>query len=342
MHEVRPEVSTDQAARILRAAFGAGIGRVHWTGGEPTLRPDFVDLVAEATTIGYREQIVTTNGVNSSVALERAGSMGLHRANVSVDTLDESRFEALTSKHGIHKVLRTVDLCLTELPGMVKFNVCVMRSSLPELSSLRRYVALKAAEHGNTRIALKLISLTPNNPAFGSRGGVQFFHSEQVSESELISALQLFGDLEALPFGTVHGDNPNCRYYWHVRRCNKVLVGVLAMPSWGYPCGGEKCRKLRVTPFGLVTNCLSGSLVDLSSAGPSEASEVIRALIDERRELDRQDPDRTHYRECIGEMRFGKTSAPVPRAAFTPCAGHGDGRTRDQCLPDIFGCQGAS
>lgn len=54
--------STEQIVEELREAFSRGIRSVVFTGGEPTIRDDLVDLVARSREIGYEEVQIQTNG----------------------------------------------------------------------------------------------------------------------------------------------------------------------------------------------------------------------------------------------------------------------------------------
>jgi hypothetical protein len=53
------ELSTDEWKAVMRTAWTAGIPHVTFTGGEPTLRPDLVDLVVEAETLGQVAGLLT-------------------------------------------------------------------------------------------------------------------------------------------------------------------------------------------------------------------------------------------------------------------------------------------
>jgi molybdenum cofactor biosynthesis enzyme MoaA len=53
-------------------------------------------------------------------------SAGLTHLNLSLDTLDEFRFELMTRRRGLHAVLRTLEVALASLP-YVKLNVVVVK-----------------------------------------------------------------------------------------------------------------------------------------------------------------------------------------------------------------------
>jgi GTP 3',8-cyclase len=83
--------SLTEAIEMLQAAYDIRFRRVHYTGGEPTTRRDFLDILRAAHDIGYVQQIVTTNGYRLHSIIEEAGDAGLTRAIISIDTLDEQQ-----------------------------------------------------------------------------------------------------------------------------------------------------------------------------------------------------------------------------------------------------------
>src|ERR1700731_119770 len=73
-----------ELTEVLQAAYEVGIRRVHYTGGEPTVRRDFLDILAAARDIGYTQQIVTTNGYRLHRIIGQAAANGLTRAIISL------------------------------------------------------------------------------------------------------------------------------------------------------------------------------------------------------------------------------------------------------------------
>ncbi|MCG8093232.1 MAG: radical SAM protein [Candidatus Thiodiazotropha endolucinida] len=307
----RKIISFDEARLILQGALYAGINRVHWTGGEPTVRNDFIELVSYAKSIGFKDQIITTNGWRSLSYYENAISSGLSRINVSLDTLDKNRYKEITGKNNFASVIRVVEYCANKMSAITKINAVAMKSTLKELEEL--YLFLKAinSKCDGNRLVLKLISLSPNNPVFQSHEGLELFRKENVSDKEIFEALRRVQPLTRLKTGEVEGDNPNCRYYkWGLSEQDPI-IGVLAMPSWNYQCGNDRCKKLRVTPYGEAAVCIQNGLTRLLHDPNNTVKDVILSLKDQREKLDIEQPARFHFRSQIGEMRFGKTGSPT-------------------------------
>ncbi len=113
---------------LVRIAAELGVRRIRLTGGEPTVRPGLVDLVREIAAVpGIRDVAMTTNGLLLESLAEPLARAGLHRVNVSLDTLDPSRFARITRGGRVEKVL--AGIAAAEAAGLrpVKVNTVVVR-----------------------------------------------------------------------------------------------------------------------------------------------------------------------------------------------------------------------
>lgn len=78
--------------RVARAAAAVGFRKVRLTGGEPTLRPDLVDIVGRiARVAGILDVALTTNGILLPRLAPALAAAGLTRVNVHIDSLDRER-----------------------------------------------------------------------------------------------------------------------------------------------------------------------------------------------------------------------------------------------------------
>ena len=118
----------EETATIVQTFTDLGVDRVRITGGEPLLRRNLPELVAQLASRGaIRDLALTTNGVllaQQAASLKRAG---LHRITVSLDTLKPSRFLALTrfDKHG--DVLEGISAAATSGFSSLKIDTVIMR-----------------------------------------------------------------------------------------------------------------------------------------------------------------------------------------------------------------------
>ena len=91
---------------VVRAAVAVGFRKFRLTGGEPTLRPDLVEIVARIAAIdGVSDLAMTTNGILLPRLARPLRAAGLRRLNVHLDTLDPER---------LHKLMRFASLAEIE------------------------------------------------------------------------------------------------------------------------------------------------------------------------------------------------------------------------------------
>ena len=311
---VQPDL--DQVVEVLQAARDIGITRVHYTGGEPTVRPDFLEILRAARDLGFAQQIVTTNGYRLHRSIEETAEAGLTRAIVSLDTLDPAKNMDLT-RRGFHaETLRSVERCVEVLPTLTKISCVTMRKTLDELPAFVAYAREINSRGWHGRLAIKLNQFFPSNPAQLSAEGEEFWRDQFVDEATILDALARVGDLTPVPRESIEGDNPSYNYY-EVGDTG-VKVALLAMFSWGYPCGG--CWKLRVSPNGITTSCISQkNPAALWEMTLDEKRDLFAQLIERRDnpQAESSRPERKHYRDQLGELRFDRVvGAERPIAHF--------------------------
>lgn len=114
--------------RIVRIAVGAGIRKVRLTGGEPLVNKDLVEIVRGIAGVpGVEDLSLTTNGYLLSRVAEDLAAAGLHRVNVSLDTLRADRFAAIARRGDIAGVMDGIAAVQAAGIGPVKINCVAMR-----------------------------------------------------------------------------------------------------------------------------------------------------------------------------------------------------------------------
>jgi cyclic pyranopterin phosphate synthase len=106
-----------------------GVNKIRLTGGEPTIRPNLVELVRGiAQTPGIKDLAMTTNGILLDKLAQPLAEAGLQRVNISIDTLDGEKFHKITRWGDIDDVWRGIRAA--ERAGMtpIKLNSVVVRN----------------------------------------------------------------------------------------------------------------------------------------------------------------------------------------------------------------------
>src|SRR5882757_5132372 len=137
-------LSFEEAARLARIFVSLGVEKVRLTGGEPLLRRNLDQLVAQLAGIeGLRDLTLTTNGsrlVEQAPALRAAG---LRRLTVSVDSLDDATFRAMNDvDFPVHRVLRGIDAARAAGFAPIKINAVIRRGvNEPAIAALAQHFA---------------------------------------------------------------------------------------------------------------------------------------------------------------------------------------------------------
>jgi len=125
-------LSYDEIVEVASVAVDLGVDKIRITGGEPLIRKGIVDLVKMISGItGVKDLAMTTNGIFLPEYAMDLKNAGLHRVNVSLDTLDPKRYSEITRGGDINEVF--AGLKAAEKAGLypIKLN-CVITSSSDE------------------------------------------------------------------------------------------------------------------------------------------------------------------------------------------------------------------
>ena len=119
-------MTAEEIAKIVRVGAKLGIRKIRITGGEPLVRSDIVDIVAGVAAVeGIEDVSMTTNGIllaKKAAALRHAG---LTRVNISLDTLDASKFRLIARRGELAKVQEGIEAAAEAGFSPIKLN-CVL------------------------------------------------------------------------------------------------------------------------------------------------------------------------------------------------------------------------
>ena len=230
-------LSFEEIAEVVRVAVGLGVTQVRLTGGEPLVRRGLPELVRQLAAIdGLADLSLTTNGVLLEEFAEPLKRAGLHRLNVSLDTLSPDHFKQLARRGGLERVLAGLSAAKRAGFAGVKLNTVALRSYLEGgLIPLAEFARAEGFE-------LRFIEVMPI-------GADDAAGDEFVGGAELIERLGAISPLEPV---TATGSAPAKRYRY---ADGLGTVGVIASVSAPF-CA--TCDRLRLTADGQFRNCLFG------------------------------------------------------------------------------------
>lgn len=123
----------EEISDAVKVAVSLGVDKFRITGGEPLVRKDIVALIAQISAVeGVKDLSLTTNGILLEELAQPLKDAGLHRVNISLDTLNAEKFKEITRGGDLNRVLKGIKAA--QLAGLdpVKINCVVMESSLEE------------------------------------------------------------------------------------------------------------------------------------------------------------------------------------------------------------------
>lgn len=144
----RDILSFEEIVEVVREAVDLGVTKVRITGGEPLVRKGIVSLVEKIAAIsGIMDFGLTTNGILLPGFAADLAKAGLHRINISLDTLDPEKYRSITRGGDLGKVFAGIEAAMNAGLTPVKIN-CVVRNSSeePDAQSVREYCRLNGLE----------------------------------------------------------------------------------------------------------------------------------------------------------------------------------------------------
>eukprot|EP01122_Echinamoeba_exundans_P015511 TRINITY_DN738_c0_g2_i1.p2 TRINITY_DN738_c0_g2~~TRINITY_DN738_c0_g2_i1.p2 ORF type:complete len:426 (-),score=28.37 TRINITY_DN738_c0_g2_i1:350-1627(-) len=123
-------LTTDEIIRLANLFVKAGVDKIRLTGGEPTVRKDVEEVVERLNglrSIGLKTIAMTSNALALHRKLPKLKAAGLNALNISLDTLDEAKFERIARRPGLNQVLKSIHTALDIGISPLKINCVVMR-----------------------------------------------------------------------------------------------------------------------------------------------------------------------------------------------------------------------
>jgi len=233
--EADSPLSVAEIARLVRAFAELGFWKVRLTGGEPTVRQDIVRIAETVSrTPGVRRVALSTNGYRLAELAPELRAAGVSAVNVSVDSLNASRFAELTGKDSLGDVMRGIERSL-ELGLETKLNAVLMKGLND--SEFAEFVGLTKKRPLSVRF-IELMPVADNK---------EFFAQRHLKAEHLVSWLSENGWVERI---RREGDGPARNF---LKDGYNGSVGVIAPYAKDF-CGS--CNRLRVTSRGRLRLCL--------------------------------------------------------------------------------------
>ncbi len=229
-------LTNSEIFRLAKIAVSLGIEKIRLTGGEPLLREGIVELVEKISSIdNLKDLSLSTNGTLLDKYALSLRNAGLKRINISLDTLDERKFELITGRRVLRNVITGIREAMLAGFNPIKINVVVLRGvNDNELDNFIKF----GQENG---LIIRFIEFMP-----------LIFYDEWrkyfVSRREIIEKISSFIDFKT----HVSGSALEPAQYFNLK--NGGRVGIISPVSHGF-CGN--CSRLRLTADGFLRGCMT-------------------------------------------------------------------------------------
>lgn len=237
----------DEIIKICISASKLGIKKVKITGGEPLIREDVTALIKSIKSIPEIENVtLTTNGIFLSDKVEDLKKAGIDSINVSLDTLNKSKFKDITRRDGFDKVIEGIEKSI-KLGIKIKINCVPIRNfNYDEINDIAKVAK-------DNYIDVRFIEMMPI--------GIGNLYNS-ISNKEILEIIEKkFGEFKIWS-SDLHAenkkqnlknfsDNGPATYYKNDNF--KGRIGLISAVSTEF-C--KDCNRIRITSDGFLKPCL--------------------------------------------------------------------------------------
>ena len=280
----------EELAHLIRLFSELGVHKVRLTGGDPLLRRNLAGLVSMLDRLpGITDLSLSTNGHLLERFAATLKDAGIHRVNISLDSLDPKTFSAITRGGDLGQVLAGIDAALAAGLAPVKLNMVVMKGiNEHEINTMLDFALERDLD-------LRMIETMPMGTA-GAGSMVHYYPAARILER----VRQHFG-AQLVPLQAHRGPGP-ARYYQV--GSSTMKIGVISAISRHF-C--ETCNRVRLTARGDLVLCLGNrdrvSLRDALQSGRSDAEirqEILAAIAGKPEQHNFQsDADQTAFEQMV-------------------------------------------
>jgi cyclic pyranopterin phosphate synthase len=239
------EMTVEEISRVTQIACELGLREVKITGGEPLLRSDIAQIVANIAPYAH-EISMTTNGVYLAKYAEILHGVGLTRVNISLHSISPSIYQKIAGFNGLSAVKEGLDAAIEHHLEPVKLNMVVLNGinvdEIPKMITFSRKRGL----------ILQLIEFQPiqeRSKAYWNRYYYDLSGVEKWLETHAIS---------------INKRSMHSRKQYHLVKNGQPTVVEVVKPIHNSAfC--QNCTRLRVTSDGKLKPCLlkNDNMVDL-------------------------------------------------------------------------------
>ena len=239
--DTRSFMSTEEISRLTKALSELGVCKIRLTGGEPTVRKDFFDILKDMKQNSNIPKVtMTTNGYRLNKIAKQLYETGLDGINISIDTLNRETFKKLTGHDRLNEILEGIDILQKLGFNNIKVNAVLLKGINDTHEEFEKFGNFIKSNKIDFRF-IELMQTGDNLDYFKKNHVSSKIFKDYLEKNKWIS--QTFGKDAGPSLNFIHPEFEG-------------KFGLIAPYSKGF-C--KTCNRLRITSRGDLRLCLFGN-----------------------------------------------------------------------------------
>ena len=237
----RTFINIEEIGRLTRALSELGVSKIRLTGGEPTVRKDFFEIIKIIKeNSGIKKTVITTNGYRLDKIANDIKNSGLDGINISIDSLNAATFKKITGHDRLGEILKGIKNLQKLNFKNIKINAVLLKGVNDTEKDFNNWAEFIK----NNEIDFRYIELMQTGD------NLDYFNNYHVPAKKFTNYLNN-NNWVIQTFGKDAGPSKN-----YLNPKFKGKFGVIAPYSKDF-C--KSCNRLRITAKGDLRLCLFGN-----------------------------------------------------------------------------------
>lgn len=143
--KIEHELKKEEILDIIDQLKGAGASQIFFTGGEPFIRKDIIDILKYADLRGLKILISTNGSVLSERIIKEIAYIPFEQFQVSLDGLQDTH-DANRGKGFFEKAVNAIDMLQIYNVKNITIGTCITKYNIREISQILQFVINKKIE----------------------------------------------------------------------------------------------------------------------------------------------------------------------------------------------------
>ena len=237
----RKFLNLEEIKRLAKVFSKLGVSKIRLTGGEPTVRKDFFEIIKILKNdAGIKRVVITTNGYHLNEKAKMLVDSGINGINISIDSLERNIFKNVTGHDRLPEILQGIKILQQLNFENIKINAVLLNG----INASEKDFDLWGEFIKKNKVDLRYIELMQTGD------NLDYFNKYHISSKIFKDYLNKKKWIYQT-FGKDAGPSLN-----YINPDYKGKFGIIAPYSKDF-C--RTCNRLRITSRGDLRLCLFGS-----------------------------------------------------------------------------------